>query len=103
MTIVIAGTLVLALIHDSTGTIMLLATTLSVRGVTWITKKITENISLDASQIIDFTGWSIAGVSIVKIISNAIGSVDDVGMALSKVGLAFDKVANLVDKITFWN
>lgn len=93
----------LALIQDSTGTIRLITATLSVRGVTWITKKITENISLDASQIIDFTGWSIAGVSIVKIISNAMGSVNEVNAFFVKMSVAFGKVASVVDKITFWN
>lgn len=89
MTIVVVGTLILAFVYDSSGTARLLATTLSIRGVTWITKKVTEELNRDASQIIDFTGWSIAGISIVGILSNAIASVD--------------KVTELIDRITFWN
>lgn len=96
MNIIIAGTVILAFINDSTGTVYLLANTVSVRGITWIAKKITENINLDASQMIDFAGWSIAGVSIVKIISKAINSVDEVqGFFIS--------IAEYMDKVTFWN
>ena len=103
MTIIIAGTIILAIIHDASGTATLLASTLSIRGVTWITKKITEKINLDASQIIDFAGWSIAGVSIVKIISNAMGSIDEVKIFFMKASGVFDKIASIVDKIAFWN
>lgn len=103
MTIVIVGTVALAIIHDPSGTANLITIALSVRGVTWITKKVTENINRDASQIIDFAGWSIAGVSMVKIISNAIGSVNDVKAIFISISDGFTKVAEVLDKITFWN
>lgn len=103
MTIIIVGTVILAIIHDASGTATLLASTVSIRGITWITKKVTEKINLDASQIIDFTGWSIAGVSIVKIISNAMGSVNTVAGFFVSVSSGFEKIANFFDKITFWN
>lgn len=103
MTIVIVGTVALALLHDPGGTAKLVATASSVRGITWISKKVIEQISLDASQIIDFTGWSIAGVSIVKIIGNAMGSVNRVNEVFMNIGITFDKFAALIDKIIFWN
>lgn len=103
MIVIIAGTVILALAYDAHGTATLVATTLSVRGITWITRKITEKINLDASQIIDFTGWSMAGLSIVKIISNAMGSIDKVRVFFINTSDALEKLSTLVDKITFWN
>lgn len=93
--------IIMALIYDTDGTIKLVGAAVGVRGVTWLVKKITNNINFDASQIIDFAGWSIAGVSIVKIISNAMGSVVIIRNAFNKVGQFFDKVNVLIDKITF--
>lgn len=93
----------MALIHDASGTATLLVAVLSIRGVTWIVKKVVEKINLDASQIIDFTGWSMAGVNIVKIISNAMSSVNDVKVFFINISDTFGKIASIVDKITFWN
>lgn len=44
-----------------------------------------------------------AGVSIVKIISNAMGSVNKVSDVFMNIGVTFDKFAAFIDKITFWN
>ena len=101
----IGGIIILgmAITYDSTGTVKLVVAVISIRGVTWIVKKITQEISLDASQIIDFTGWSIAGISIVKIISNAMGSVDKVKDFFISISNFFAHVAEFADKVTFWN
>jgi len=101
--IVLAGITGLALLYDPSGTAGHLATALSVRGLTWVVKKITENIDSGSSQLIDFAGWSIAGVSIVKIISNAMGSMGTVNVFFINVATAATKVAEVIDKITFWN
>ncbi len=103
MIVMVTGTIILALAYDAQGTATLLVSTLSAGGITWITKKITERIDMDASLIISFAGWSIAGVSMVKIISNALGSLGKVQLFFTNVSLALDKVVMLVDKITFWN
>lgn len=94
---------IMALIYDTDGTLKLIAAVISVRGVTWLVKKITSNINLDAAQIIDFAGWSIAGVSIVKIIGNAMGSVAIIQDTVNKVGAYFQKIAEFVDKVVFWS
>lgn len=103
MIVVVSGILLLAFVHDANGTVRLAATALSVRGTTWIVKKVTENINIDAAQIIDFAGWSIAGVSMVKILGNAMGSIGKVQAFVGKTVTALDKIATIVDKITFWN
>jgi hypothetical protein len=96
MNIIIAGTVFLSFINDATGTVYLVANAVSIRGITWIVKRVTQDISFDASKIIDFTGWSLAGISIVKIISKALDSVGEVE------GF-FVRLADYVDRITFWN
>lgn len=103
MTIIIVGTVILALIHDPSGTAILLASATKIGGVTWICKKVTEQINRDASQIIYFAGSSMAGVSAVKIIGNAMGSVSKVGVFFGNIAETFAKIAEIVDKITFWN
>lgn len=103
MTIIIAGTVILAFIYDSSGTAKLVATSLSIGGMTWIFKKITEQVNKDASQIISFAGYSMAGVSVVKIIGNAMGSVDTVVGFFVRISGGIERVANFFDKLTFWN
>lgn len=103
MTIIIVGTVILAFIHDPSGTAKLVATTSSISGVTWICKKVTEQINRDASQIIYFTGCSMAGVSAVKIIGNAMGSITKVTNFFGNVSATFVRLGELLDKITFWN
>ena len=103
MVIIVVGIILLALIYDSASTASLLVTAVTVRGIVWIAKKVTERINFDASQIIDFVGWSIAGVSIVKIISNAMASVGQVKDFFMGISNCIYKIAEIVDKITFWN
>jgi hypothetical protein len=58
----------LALLADSSATVILVTTVITVRGISWIMKKITQNVNKDCSELIDFAGWTIAGVSLVKLI-----------------------------------
>lgn len=44
-----------------------------------------------------------AGISMVKIIGNAMGSVDTVKLSLMNISGAFTRFAEVMDKITFWN
>jgi hypothetical protein len=103
MGIIIVGIILLALIYNPSNTASLVITAVSIRGVVWIAKKTVEKINFDASQIIDFVGWSIAGVSIVKIISNAMASVGQVKDFFMGISNCIYKIAEIVDKITFWN
>lgn len=93
---------VMALIYDTDNTIKLVTMIIGVRGVTWLVKKVTSNISIDAAQIIDFTGWSIAGVSVVGVIGNAMRSVAIVTDTISKVSVYFEKIAEFLDRLVFW-
>lgn len=106
--------LVLALDTDPNGTLRMVIAIITVRGVTWVVKKITETINKEASQLIDFTGWSIAGISCVGIIKNALKGVKDILDWLDKINLGlkkiedkvegFDKdIENFMGRIFFWN
>ena len=93
----------MALIHDADGTIQLVTVAVSVRGITWLVKKLTGSINLDAAQIIDFTGWSIAGVSCIGVIKNAMNSVGAIKAQMAQIGTAWGNVVEVIDKIVFWN
>lgn len=98
-----AGIIVgLALVYDTDGTIKLVSIAIGIRGVTWLVKKVINGINLDAAQIIDFAGWSLAGISIVKIIGNAMGGMGIIKGTIDKIGVFIDKVEAIVDKIVFW-
>ncbi len=93
----------MALIYDANGTVSLVVAVIGVRGITWLVQKITGGINQDASQIIDFAGWSIAGVNITRIIGNAMGSVVAIKSFVADVGAAAGKISEFVDKIVFWS
>jgi hypothetical protein len=103
--VLIGGSVVvgMALLEDANGTINMVKIVITVRGVTWICKKVAESLDRDKSQIIDYTGWSIAGVNVIGILSNAIKSVEPISQGLIKVsgsiqglGLWISKMADTV-------
>lgn len=101
---------VLAMIKDYNGTIKLVTAVISIRGVTWLCKKITESINKGNSEIINFAGWSIAGLSIVPIIHNAMEGFKPIsesfaraGESINRIEMFFGNIAQFVDKLTFWN
>lgn len=70
--IVVGGTIiVLSLLVDPSGTITHVTIALTIKGAGWLCKKIVEGMNKDSAQIIDFTSWSLAGISIVQILKNA--------------------------------
>ena len=85
----VGGTVILSYLSDPSGTVYHVGNALTIRGLAWIATKATKGINKDASEIINFTGWSIAGISVVRIIFNARNSVG--------------YVAKLLDWLTFWN
>lgn len=97
-----AGIIVgMALIYDTDGTIRLVTIALGIRGVTWLVKKITCGINMDAAQIIDFAGWSLAGISIVKILANAMASMAIIKDTVNNISDFINKLGTAIDKITF--
>lgn len=106
--------LILALDTDASGTMHMVVAVITIRGVTWVVKKITETINKETSQLIDFAGWSIAGISCVGIIKNALKGVKDVMSFFDNIKNRFNKIENTLDnfdkdiegffdKIFFWN
>ncbi len=97
----------LSTLVDSNGTVFLIKAIITIRGISWICKKITESINHNASEIINFTGWCIAGGNIIKLIVNASNGVNIVTKPLAetitKTNASFMNFANFIDKLTFWN
>jgi len=101
---------VLSMVADPRSTIVLITNVVGVRGVTWLGKKIVSSMNTDMGQLINFAGWCIAGVNILKIIENAMVGVkpvvavfEKVGNGIEGIGIYFNRFAEIVDKITFWN
>lgn len=92
----------------STGTY--LVTIITIRGVSFLLRKITWNLSNDMADILDFTTWCLCAVPIVSIIKNSqvgiqplinfFGNVDNF---FTNAGDKFNQFAQFVDKLTFWN
>lgn len=90
----------LALIADSSGTINLIINVITVKGITFVVRKIVDSFSKDSGDYINFTGNCLAGISVVGLIKNAIKGVKPVSSSLGKVG---EFISNVGDWITFWN
>lgn len=108
---ILGGTVVVALscITDASGTVRLVTTIIGVRGVTFVCQKIASAMNKDMGDILNITGWSIAGVSMVGLLINAkqgikptIDGVTWVLGGLDKFCNALNAAGNWMDKITPW-
>lgn len=100
----------LSVIVDPSGTLKLVTTVITVRGITWVIKKVIESVKKDYADIINLAGWSIAGIAMIKIVKNAKGGIDPllatvgkVGEVVNGIGNIFDRILEIADKIAFWN
>jgi hypothetical protein len=100
----------LAYVAYPDGTKYLLISVITIRGTTWLAKKIVSSINVDYGQIVNFAGWCLAGISIIGIIKNAMDGVEPVmsvfkkiGDGIEGIGIYMDKFAEVIEKITFWN
>jgi hypothetical protein len=107
--VLIGGSVIvgMALLEDASGTINMVKIIITVRGVTWICTKVAESLDRDKSQMINYTGWSIAGVNVIGVLNNAVKSVEPISQGLVKfigniqgLGLWINKMA---DTVVFWN
>jgi uncharacterized protein YoxC len=92
---IICGVIIitLALLADSSATVTCVTTIITIRGISWVMKKITQNVNKDCSEIIDFTGWTIAGISIVRLLKLSlrglqpvIDTCQDIGNSIQSIG-----------------
>ncbi|MDD4778973.1 MAG: hypothetical protein PHT02_00020 [Tissierellia bacterium] len=106
--ILLGGSIIvgMALLENAHGTINMVKVIITVRGITWICKKVAESLDKDKSQIIDYTGWSIAGCSVVGILGNAVKSVEPLMGGIGKISGSIQGLGlwinRLVDGVTFW-
>lgn len=93
----------LALIANADGTVQLVAAVLSIRGLTFICKKVADSMDKDNGQIIDMTGWSLSGIPIIGLIKYAMQGIRPVTASIQTVSGGLTKFAAWIDKIVFWN
>ena len=100
----------LSFMVDGNGTVKLVIAIVTIRGITWIAKTVVSELDYDKAKLINFTGWSLALVSGIQILKNAIVGVEPIVNTLGKIGDFFggiyaflDKLNQFADKITPWN
>lgn len=88
-----------ALFNDPKGAVKVVVAVIMVRGIAWLCTKITS-IDKNSSEIINFAGWSIAGVSIVGLIKLALKGLPEIIAGYTKiidaVGYAIQWIDNLL-------
>jgi hypothetical protein len=97
---VIGGCIVIgfALINDPKGAAKYVVAIITVRGVAWLCTKITA-INKDASEIINFAGWSLAGVSIVGLLKLAIKGLPEIIEGYTKAIETVNKAIEWIDHL----
>jgi hypothetical protein len=98
----------LGLISDASGTVKLVTAIITVKGLTFVVKKITDSFGKDKGDIINFVGNCIAGVSMVGLIKNAVNGVKPVVEVLGKVGsfvngigMGLDRLGEFIEGLPF--
>jgi hypothetical protein len=90
----------LALIADPSGTVRLVVAVITVKGITFVVKKIVDSFSRDSGDYINFAGNCLAGVSCVGLIKNAIVGVKPVTEVLGKVGSFVKGISGSLDRLS---
>jgi hypothetical protein len=89
----------LAMIADASGTIHIITAVITIKGITFIVKKILNNLHVGNGEMINFYGNCLAGVSAVGLIKNAIKGVEPVSKVLGKVGVFVNGLGVTMDRI----
>jgi hypothetical protein len=90
----------LGMIADANGTVKLVTAIITVKGFTFIVKKVTDSFGKDKGDIINFVGNCIAGISAIGLIKNAIEGVKPVSSVLGKVGVFINGVGGTLDRLS---
>jgi hypothetical protein len=89
----------LAMIADASGTIHIITVVITVKGITFIVKKILNSLHVGNGEIINFYGNCIAGATAVGLIKNAIKGVEPVSRVLGRVGSFVNGLGNTMDRL----
>jgi len=90
----------LALIADASGTVSLITAVITVKGITFVVRKIVDSFSKDSGDYVGFAGNCIAGISAIGLIKNAIKGVRPVTSVLGKVGSFVNGLGVTMDRFS---
>jgi hypothetical protein len=99
---VVLGSVVIvtfALIADASGTVSLITVIITVKGITFVVRKIVDSFNRENGDYINFVGNCLAGISAIGLIKNAIKGVEPVTSVLGKVGVFINGLGGTLDRI----
>lgn len=91
----------LALLNDPGSTVKLITSIITVRGGAWLCTKVTT-INKDASEMINFAGWSLAGVSIVKLLKLSVKGLPEIVAKWTEIENNFRSVGEWIENLIPW-
>jgi hypothetical protein len=95
--------LVLCINGDAKQTIHLVTVIITIQGITFLAKKVTETLNKDNSEIIKFAGMALSATSGVALIKLAIQGWRPVSNFLITFSNGLGGFAAWLERITFWN
>jgi len=103
-TALIGGGVVLGLacLTDPKKAIGFTVSIITIRGMTFLAKKITEEINPQASLVINFCGWCLAGIPIVALLKLSTGGIQEVVDSFNKIGEEINNIGMFIEKLKFW-
>jgi hypothetical protein len=90
----------LALISDFNGTVSLVTMVITVKGITFVVRKIVDSFNREHGEIINFVGNCLAGISCVGLIKNAMEGVKPVTSVLGKVGSFVNGIGGTLERVS---
>lgn len=100
----VLGAIVLtfALTSDASKTITFVTAIITIRGVTWLTQKITATMNKDNGQMIDFAGWCASGIFIVGLLVLAKQGIAPFFDSWHKISSEIAMIGDKVNGFTDW-
>jgi hypothetical protein len=99
---------------DASGTVHLVVNAITIRGITWIIKKVVATMDVNKADLINLAGWSFAGINmalllvnvkkgitpIVKDIGDTVSKIKEIKADINAIG---DSIDGFLERITWWN
>lgn len=102
--VLIGGAVIVGLsfISDPQETVKLATAAITIRGATFLSVKIAETQNKQTAEIINMTGWALAGIPIVGMLDLSLQPLVLIGEGITKFKDTCQGFANWVNGLAFW-